>query len=604
MSTVVAETPQKTSISDVRQNKFHTGRKILIIDDCRETAENLQRELSRTYTEECNCSVECITDPEKAIELIKENKYDAIVLDLHMPKITGTQLIKELGDELPPTLINTGSLLKPAIADLSIAIQNYQTETALKLFNDFVDQAENSEHPVVPIAYRLKTELVVPIEDQIDSLLLIAEHSTEAMSNFTNNFDPDLIGLDFTEERTHSICELGRAIASIALDTISELDERIKQRLDLDQIITLARELESKGSSTIFVENQPNLTANNIHDEIINPVASLMIKLMRLPRENRSPMSEIRKQIDGFYAEIRDYKNTLFDPLKLLQSRIDANNIEFAVTAGQDPAISQIADEKQEIRKSLYSLLDDLPRDCPVTLAHHNRAKDFQEKTFGSFFQIKFHLNTHPESVLSASNIIKLGRLQMHSEDFHFEFDESSITLNIRSNIVNRFSSSVSELPQADFPDIKFDRFNSTDIYTNLGSKKDIIAFGGIPGIHDDSEFVIRCFDELRMIAQSSRSHPNCCEQLLGGIAALSESDQELFPGADFSEWFDGYNDDPFGAYSFDDKLVRLKMINNMLVIEKVKEELFTSAKQLLQDLGIPEDSIRIAQPREFAGKW
>ncbi|NQZ83777.1 MAG: response regulator, partial [Colwellia sp.] len=85
-------------------------KKLMIIDDdenhCRSLAKLLDNdgiEITEVY-----CG-------EKALELMKEMKFDCIVLDLHLPGISGQELLLQMHestvDKLPPVVINTGAEL-------------------------------------------------------------------------------------------------------------------------------------------------------------------------------------------------------------------------------------------------------------------------------------------------------------------------------------------------------------------------------------------------------------------------------------------------------------------------------------------------------------
>src|SRR5207302_8669531 len=46
-------------------------------------------------------------DGEEAIRAIRQSKIDVVLLDIRMPKKSGIDVLRELGDALPPTLILT-----------------------------------------------------------------------------------------------------------------------------------------------------------------------------------------------------------------------------------------------------------------------------------------------------------------------------------------------------------------------------------------------------------------------------------------------------------------------------------------------------------------
>jgi len=65
--------------------------KILMVEDS-EVAQKAQE----TILAEVDCTVDVAEDGEKAINLIKRYKYDAALIDLNLPGIHGTEVIKFL----------------------------------------------------------------------------------------------------------------------------------------------------------------------------------------------------------------------------------------------------------------------------------------------------------------------------------------------------------------------------------------------------------------------------------------------------------------------------------------------------------------------------
>lgn len=65
--------------------------KILIADDEKQLAEVLAKLLKRN-----NYSVDIANDGEEALELFEFNEYDAIILDIMMPKINGIEALKRI----------------------------------------------------------------------------------------------------------------------------------------------------------------------------------------------------------------------------------------------------------------------------------------------------------------------------------------------------------------------------------------------------------------------------------------------------------------------------------------------------------------------------
>lgn len=81
--------------------------KILAVDDNKNFIELLERKLRLHSDKEIH--IECFTDPEEALNQVKENYYDAIIVDYRMPDMDGLELLKKVRNEnsIIPFIIET-----------------------------------------------------------------------------------------------------------------------------------------------------------------------------------------------------------------------------------------------------------------------------------------------------------------------------------------------------------------------------------------------------------------------------------------------------------------------------------------------------------------
>ena len=68
--------------------------KVLLVEDNIELNKTIQ-----TFLEIKNFQVDSVTDGKKALNLIKKEIYDLYIMDIHLPKTKGTELIKHIRDK-------------------------------------------------------------------------------------------------------------------------------------------------------------------------------------------------------------------------------------------------------------------------------------------------------------------------------------------------------------------------------------------------------------------------------------------------------------------------------------------------------------------------
>lgn len=75
--------------------------KILIVDD----EQDVRDRLSNFISKKIHCEIEEASDGKEALEKLKEEKFDLMVLDIKMPGLSGIDVIKEATKFTPQTKI-------------------------------------------------------------------------------------------------------------------------------------------------------------------------------------------------------------------------------------------------------------------------------------------------------------------------------------------------------------------------------------------------------------------------------------------------------------------------------------------------------------------
>ena len=120
----VLPSPEQTA----RDKAFHTSRKILVVDDCKSTREGIREQLEATYLADQGCEIHLASSGQEAIDVMQNTEFDAVVLDLHMPGKNGIDVLNEMGEKMPPTVLNPASMLKPVVADMLVDLGDYQDD--------------------------------------------------------------------------------------------------------------------------------------------------------------------------------------------------------------------------------------------------------------------------------------------------------------------------------------------------------------------------------------------------------------------------------------------------------------------------------------------
>jgi DNA-binding NtrC family response regulator len=128
-----------------KQGGYQMTEKVLLIDDEKEFVDTLAERMRNR-----GMDVETVTSPKKALQLVEEGSFDAVVLDLQMPEMDGLEalrILKEKRPEIQVILLTGHATVEKGIeamklgamdlvekpADLSVLTEKIQKAQAKKM---------------------------------------------------------------------------------------------------------------------------------------------------------------------------------------------------------------------------------------------------------------------------------------------------------------------------------------------------------------------------------------------------------------------------------------------------------------------------------------
>ena len=101
------------------------GKKVLVVDDEKLIVKGLRFSL-----EQDDMEVECAYDGEEALEMAKSNKYDLVLLDIMLPKLTGLEVCQQIREfsDVPVIMLTAKGEDMEKILGLELGADDYITK--------------------------------------------------------------------------------------------------------------------------------------------------------------------------------------------------------------------------------------------------------------------------------------------------------------------------------------------------------------------------------------------------------------------------------------------------------------------------------------------
>jgi hypothetical protein len=178
-------------------------------------------------------------DHQQVISLVRERArlgqpYQLLVIDMHLGDVLGTDVIKQLGRDCPAVVFITTSIGLAAFGDLKIQMERYDSESALRLISQHVEDRQQLGIPLAPVFGHLKHASWAEFALKADSALFLASQrpaSHAAMEEFLKVFVPRRLPITVSTLCAHNLVEE----VINALDRIDPLVHELKQNHDLGE---------------------------------------------------------------------------------------------------------------------------------------------------------------------------------------------------------------------------------------------------------------------------------------------------------------------------------------------------------------------------------
>ncbi len=392
-----------------RWQRFHASADInvVVIDNNQQTCLRLREQLNPFYV----TRVTTFNSPCEGIAEIRAlqaaGKPCVLVLDLHMPEKTGLQVLKELGVECPPVVVNTASIMKPVLADLCIQWDRYRADLTSAML-DFVEAGRPSWAPVAPIFISLKNEVLThgikPLIDRIDSALHVAQEVPDpksALSAFIEVYEPQLIPTELPAEVAHAILEDAVNLVVTIEDCLKSLDRYALKETSWwtehgESLHAAINEVKSAAFNELYGDGNKKLVYQRVHD-LLSDFEDLSCR--------------------GLDCYSSDWKANVFvtiwrDAFVAFSQRINDLSVTLKRHANDEIMIKDLLTTAATGKKFTYEWFSERDPKEIIFADSHQTLKYFIAQLFDCFEQSEAQCPHEVRSFVSASYVSEVERVQ------------------------------------------------------------------------------------------------------------------------------------------------------------------------------------------------
>ncbi|MBA2612248.1 MAG: PAS domain S-box protein [Bacteroidetes bacterium] len=249
------------------------GVRILLVED-----NDVNRLVAQNTFKHYNCTVDEAVNGLEALQKVKKNNYDIILMDIQMPEMDGLEATQRIRNELridTPIIALTANAFKSEVEKTKLAgmndyiIKPFEEVTLLKLISKYTNvnfaQVSQSIGNVVPMQISKSYDLC----------------KLKELSRGDNEFINKMITL-FIEQATISLQQINTAYRTNDFDMIHKAVHRLKPSIDNMCIISLKneiRELESLTNKEIQTSQLSELI-KHLNENLLKVIEELPLELI------------------------------------------------------------------------------------------------------------------------------------------------------------------------------------------------------------------------------------------------------------------------------------------------------------------------------------
>lgn len=314
------------------EENIYKNAKVVVVDDVEEVLHSTKNCLKFE-----GMQVECFNNPIEALEYLKNNKVDVLLLDFFMPQMNGDEFVKQLREFNQETIIILQTGYSDKIPPLEMIdkmnIQGYldklkgedelvlMTKAAIK--TSFLNkEIRKKDKEITKLSYKkaIMGNLIVNLVNEAKDQLMQIGGMNSAIAT-DENYQIESKGIQAALEKTYKLYE------ALNFETLKEVMAiKLKETIE----ILLKPTLLVNNSTLVFsVENENEVIYN------VNDVIYIIIKTVEILTKNNIKNINIKRANNMFeiYLDNNIDKNSL-NELEMLEDekykiKIDNNKISF-----------------------------------------------------------------------------------------------------------------------------------------------------------------------------------------------------------------------------------------------------------------------------------